>query len=130
MAGFKRFMMIEASLLFAFGTLLVLNPDFAGVRWPWQLNPLDARIIAAWFLGWAAWSLTLAFAEDWDEVRIAAQVNIIFGVAVVATVLIFLSLFDFTRFTSHFFAWATAVLTLVMCYYYWRHEKARPSPPA
>ena len=127
MPGLKRFLMIEASLLLAFGSLLVLNPDFAGVRWPWQLNPLDARIIAAWFLGWAVWSVTIAFASDWDEIRMAAQVNIIFGVALIVIVLVSLQLFDFSRVTSHFFAWVVAVLTLGMTYFYWRQERARPA---
>jgi hypothetical protein len=125
--GLKRFLMIEASLLLAFGSLLVLNPDFASIRWPWQLNQLDARIIAAWFLGWAVWAVTMAFASDWDEIRMAAQVNIIFGVALIVIMLASLQLFDFSRVTSHFFGWAVAVLTLVMSYFYWRQERARPA---
>ena len=125
--GFKPFLMLEASLLLAFGSLLVLNPDFAKIRWPWELNPLDARIVAAWFLGWATWAVTMAFAADWDEIRMAAQVNILFGVALIVAVLLSLSLFDFTRVTSHFFAWGVAVLTVVMTYFYWRQERARPA---
>ena len=27
------------------GLLIVVNPEFAATRWPWELNPLDARIV-------------------------------------------------------------------------------------
>ena len=130
MPGLQRFMMIEASLLLTFGSLLVLNPDFANVRWPWQLNPLDARIIAAWFLGWAVWSVSMAFASDWDEIRTAAQLNMLFGVVLILISVLSLPLFDLTRFASHYFIWAIVVLTLVMAYFYWRQERARPDPAA
>lgn len=128
--GFKRFLMLEASLLITFGALLVLNPDFAGKRWPWELNALDARIVAAWFLGWAAWTISMAFASDWDEVRMAARANIVFGLALLAIIAAFLPLFDFNRFPTYMFAIGTVLLTLAMGYFYWRHEKARPTPAA
>ena len=67
----------------------------------------------------------MAFASDWDEIRIAAQVNILFGVALIGTILAFLPLFDYTRLPSHFYGWAIAVLTLAMVFCYWRQERAR-----
>ncbi len=123
--GFKVFLVIEASLLAAFGSLLVINPEFAGIRWPWELNPLDARIAAAWILAWAVWAGTMAFANDWDEIRMAAQVNILYGVALFGTILAFQSVFDPNRPTNHFYGWFVTVLTLVMAIFYWRQERTR-----
>ncbi len=123
--GFKLFLIFEASLLVAFGSLLVINPEFASRRWPWELNPLDARIIAAWFLGWATWAGTMAFADGWDEIRMAAQVNLVFGAALLVTNFVFLSSFDFTRPNSHFYGWVIAVLTAGVAYFYWRQERER-----
>ena len=71
------------------GLLLVINPEFAATRWAWELNPLDARMVAAWFLGWAVWLGTMAFALDWDEVRRAVQLFLLNGVALLATVVVF-----------------------------------------
>jgi hypothetical protein len=52
---FKRFLVLVTGLLLMNGLLLVINPEFAATRWAWELNPLDARIVAAWFLGWSVW---------------------------------------------------------------------------
>src|SRR4029453_895074 len=66
---FRGFLIAAVGLLLSDGLLLVINPEFAAQRWPWELNPFDARIIAAWFLGWAVWLATMAFASDWTEKR-------------------------------------------------------------
>lgn len=128
--AFKLFLIVEATLLFAFGAILIINPDFANRRWPWELDPLDARIIAAWFWGWSVWAGTMAFAYDWDEIRAAAQVNMVFGLALLGTVLVFQPLFDPTRITSHSYGWGVALVTLVMAFFYWRQERARQSARA
>ncbi len=121
---FRGFLIAETAILLTFGLLLVLNPEFADLRWPWQLNPLDARIIAAWFLGWATWAGTMAFASDWDEIRLGAGLNILFGVALIATFIFFFPLFDFTRVTTGVYMGGTVVLTLGMLFFAWRQERA------
>lgn len=122
--SFRRFLIAETAILLTFGLLLLLNPRFADLRFPWQLNPLDAQIIAAWFLGWAAWAGTMAFARDWDEIRIPARLNILFGLAVTATIIAFWGLFDFTRVTTNGYIGGTIILTVVMLFFYWRQELA------
>ena len=64
---FKVFLVFVAGLLLMFGLLILINPEFAALRWAWELNPLDARMASAWFLGWGVWCATMAFARDWDE---------------------------------------------------------------
>ena len=86
---FKRLLVFLTGLLLMHGLLLVVNPEFAATRWPWELNPLDARMVAAWFLGWSVWCGTMAFARDWDEIRRGIQLFILNGVALLATVVVF-----------------------------------------
>ena len=85
----KYALILVAGVLFMDGLLLLINPEFAATRWPWELNPLDARIVAAWFLGWATWAATMAFAHDWDEIRTAIQLFILNGAALLVTALVF-----------------------------------------
>lgn len=86
---FRGFLVFVTGLLLMFGLLLVINPEFAAKRWPWELNPLDARIVAAWFLGWSFWCGTMAFARDWDEIRAPAALFILNLVALVGTLIVF-----------------------------------------
>jgi hypothetical protein len=86
---FKAFLVFVTGLSLMFGLLLVINPEFAANRWPWELNPLDARIVAAWFLGWSFWCGTMAFARDWDEIRAPAALFILNLVALVGTLIVF-----------------------------------------
>ncbi len=126
---FVRFLMFAAGVLAMFGLLLLINPEFAAARWPWPLNPFDARIASAWMLGWAVWAGTMAFAHDWDEIRVAAALGILNGLTLLVASLASLSLFDSPR-TGSYLA-ALVVLTAGMAIFYWRQERARPrgSPP-
>ncbi|HZQ10001.1 MAG TPA: hypothetical protein VFD70_25720 [Anaerolineae bacterium] len=122
--GMTWMLILEVMILFPFGAILILNPTFADLRWPWALNPLDAQIIAAWFLGWAAWAGTMAFARDWDEIRTGVRVNLLWGAALIATFIAFFSELDFTRVTTYGYVGGTVILTLVMLFFYWRQERA------
>jgi hypothetical protein len=125
---FRRFLVFEAGILLMMGLLLVINPEFAAARWPWELNPLDARMVAAWFLGWSAWTGTMAFAEDWDEIRLAARLNIINGLALSATIVVLFSSFDFTPARAHpfFYILGVLVFTIGMLAFHVLQERRRP----
>jgi len=58
--------------------LLFISPAFANTRWPWELNPFDARIMSAWFAGGAVWSITMYFMKDWAEVKIGVRAILLF----------------------------------------------------
>jgi hypothetical protein len=126
----KGFLVFLTGLLLMLGLLLVINPEFAANRWPWELNPLDARICAAWFLGWSVWCGTMAFATDWDEIRRASQLLILNGVALVVTVVVFRDEFIPGRSTLFGFGGALFVLTLAMIGLYVWQERRRPEPYA
>ena len=86
---FRVFLIALTGVLLTNGLTLIINPAFANTRWPWELNPLDARIIAAWFMGWAVWVATMAFADDWDEIRLPAALFVLNGVALIGTFVAF-----------------------------------------
>jgi hypothetical protein len=126
---FRRFLVAEAGILLMMGLLLVINPEFAANRWPWELNPLDARMVAAWFLGWSAWTGTMAFAQDWDEIRLAARLNILNGIALMATIAVLYPSFDFRPGRAHpyFYIVGVIVLTLGMIVFHVLQERRRPA---
>ncbi len=122
--GFVRFLMIESGILFIFAALLIINPEFAGLRWPWELNPLDARMAAAWMAGWSVWTASMAFARDWHAVRVGAALNILNGVALfVASVM---SYGEFTSPRTNGYIIFLAAFTGLMAFFFWRQERAVP----
>lgn len=126
----KGFLILLTGLLLMNGLLLVINPEFAAARWPWELNPLDARMVAAWFLGWAIWAGTMAFARDWDEIRVASLLLMLTGVALFVTVLVFRDDLLPGRGTVIGYGGFLAVATLVMAALYLVQERRRPPAPA
>jgi hypothetical protein len=128
---FRGFLVVETGFMLLIGLLLLINPEFAANRWPWELNPLDARIVAAWFLGWSAWAGTMAFARDWDEIRLAARLNILNGLAVSATILVLYPSFDVSPGRAHPVLYISGVggLTLGMFVFHVLQERRRPALP-
>jgi hypothetical protein len=127
---FKPFLVFVTGIFLMNGLLIVVNPEFAATRWPWELNPLDARIAGAWFLGWSVWCGTMAFALDWDEIRRAVQLFILNGVALLATAVIFRDDFLPGRGTPYGYVGGLFVLTLVMAAFFVVQERRRPEPYA
>jgi hypothetical protein len=127
LSGLRTFLIVEAGAMFTFGALLVINPEFLATRWPWSLvdNALDARIIAAWFLGWATWAGAMAYCRDWDEIRIGVLLNIVFGLALIGTFIAFGPLFDFSKRQTGAYVIVTVAFTALLLYYFWRQERAR-----
>ena len=124
----KPFLVFTAGMLLLNGLLIVANPEFAATRWAWELNPLDARIAGAWFLGWATWCGTMAFALDWDEIRRAAQLFLVNTVALLATVVVFRDGLLAGRSTPWGYVAGLVVLTIVMAGFYVIQERRRPAP--
>ena len=110
---FRWFMIATVGLLLSDGLMLVINPEFAALRWPWELNPLDARISAAWFLGWAVWLATMAFARDWTEIRLPSMLFVLNGSALIATFVFFQDEFRDIH-TVGAYEWGVIILTVLM----------------
>ena len=126
----KGFFVLLTGVLLMHGLLLVINPEFAATRWAWELNPLDARMVAAWFLGWAVWLGTMAFALDWDEVRRAVQLFLLNGVALLATVVVFRDDFVPGKNLVIGYGGDLALMTGIMLVLYVVQERRRPAPYA
>ncbi len=124
----KAFLVFVTGILLMNGLLIVVNPEFAVQRWPWELNPLDARIVGAWFLGWAFWAGTMAFAADWDEIKRACQLFVFNGVVLFVAALVFRDEFLPGRGTVQGYAGGLLILTLVMTALYLLQERRRPAP--
>jgi len=123
----KRFLVFMTGILLMNGLMIVVNPEFAVRRWPWELNPLDARMVGAWFLGWATWCGTMAFATDWDEIRRACQLFILNGTVLFVAAVVFRDDFLAGRGTVAGYMGALVLMTLVMSGLFLLQERARPA---
>ena len=123
----KAFLVLLTGTLLLNGLLIVANPEFAATRWAWELNPLDARIAGAWFLGWSVWAGTMAFALDWDEIRRGIQLFLVNGVALLVTVVVFRDGFLPDRGTPYGYIAALLGLTIVGAGFYVLQERRRPA---
>lgn len=126
----RRLLIFEVGVFLLFGGLLIVNPQWLDLRWPWRLTEFDARIIAAWFMGWAVWAGTMAMAVDWDEVRLAAALQILLGVSLTAILIAFRPEFNFARTPTQTYAGGVVVLTLAMIGFFWLQERRRPNKRA
>ena len=68
----------------ALWAMLFFSPEFANSRWPWALNPFDARIMSAWFAGSSVWALTMYFLKDWAEVKVGVRALLFFILGLLA----------------------------------------------
>jgi hypothetical protein len=107
---------VTTGLLLSDGLLLIINPEFTALRWPWELNSLDARIMAAWFVGWAVWLGAMAYARDWIEIRLPSLLFVLNGVALVAVNLAFGGEFR-PGGTAGAYQWGIAALTVVTAFF-------------
>jgi hypothetical protein len=121
----RRLLIFEVAVLGLFGLFLIVNPTWLDLRWPWALTEFDARIIAAWFLGWATWAGSLVLATDWEDARRGIQLNILFGAAICTTLVVFRTQFDFSRMPTTAYALGAVLLTLGLGFFYWQQERSR-----
>ena len=113
----------------AFWALLFFTPDFASSRWPWELNPFDARIMSAWFAGVSVWSITMYFMKDWAEVKMGVRAILLFLVGLLAVWLIASSRYPLNHTGIAERQAVVYVLSLVvmvawLSFAYWKQERA------
>jgi hypothetical protein len=113
----------------ALWALFFITPEFANLRWPWALNPFDARIMSAWFAGAAVWSVTMYFMKDWAEVKMGVRAILLFLSGLLA-IWIFASArypLNDTEIASRQ-GWVYGLSLLVMIawllFAYWKQERA------
>ncbi len=106
--------------------LLFFNPEFANMRWPWELNPFDARIMAAWPAACAVWSLTMYEMKDWAEVKIGVRAILLFVLSLFIIWVITFHSYDPVRKNGLTFGVGTGLLSAALIYTYWKQQTSRP----
>jgi hypothetical protein len=76
----RALLAVEAIVMLSAGAMLLVDPQWVGGGWPWQLTPLTGRAIGAWLvaLGFAAaWAIG---ERDVRRLRTAATTFVVLGV--------------------------------------------------
>ena len=107
------------------GALLFFNPEFANQRWPWELNPFDARIMAAWPAATAAWAFTMHEMKDWAEAKIGVRAILLFVLALFVIWIFTYPSYDPSRHNGLTFGIGTGLLSAALIYAYWKQESAQ-----
>jgi len=126
--GLKNTLVVIYITTFAIGGLLVIHPAFMDTRWPWPLDPFNARVIAAWPSACAAWALTMYFSKDWAEIKPGVQMLFVYAAALFAVWLFTFPGYDHTRANGITFGVFTGIIALLLTYFYWRQE-SQPRQP-
>jgi hypothetical protein len=123
--GLKRLLLVGFVVGVSLGLLLFINPAFMDTRWPWALDPFDARIMAAFPILAGLWALHGYLAADWAEIRPAIIAMLAFNVALFGVWLYNLPRFEPGRVNMVQFGVITAAFSLSLGYYFVRQERAR-----
>jgi hypothetical protein len=107
------------------GALLEINPAFMNTRWPWTLDPFDARVMAAWMAGSGVWAATMYFAKDWVEIKTGVQSLILYAVALFVLWSITFTSYDPARNNRLTMGVAAGAAALALGYSYWKQERSR-----
>jgi len=105
--------------------LLFINPEFMDSRWPWPLDPFDARIMAAWPAACALWAATMYFQKDWAEIKMGVQSLVVYSGSLFVVWAITFGQYDPARHNRWAYGLLTGAFSLVLVYFYRRHEQAR-----
>jgi len=105
--------------------VLFINPQLAETRWPWLLDPFNARIMAAWPAACAVWAATMYFRKDWVEIKMGVQGLILYIAGLFVVWLITLSQYDMARKNVLQYGIISGVMTVLLLFFYYRQEVAR-----
>ena len=106
--------------------LWFINPEFANTRWPWTLDPFNARVMAAWPAACGAWAATMYFGKDWAEVKMGVQTLIIYAAALFVVWLFTFSQYKPSLSTGLTYGIVCGLVAAALAFLYWRQEVARP----
>jgi hypothetical protein len=123
--GLKRVAAVGLVVSVIIGGLLFINPRFLDTRWPWPLDPFDARIMAAFFALAALWCVEVYFGENWGEVRLAGLGLAIIAVSNFIVWLVMLPQLDPSRNNIYTYGITYAIFAVLLIYYFARQERQR-----
>jgi hypothetical protein len=105
--------------------MLFLHPELMAGIWPWQINPLTARVIAGLFVLPGVLWLAVANEPRWTAARIPLQAHILSLIFVVAAIIFAWNDLDKSRFTTWIFLTVTVFLFFAIPLVYQSMEKKR-----
>lgn len=114
----------------AMWALFFFTPAFANIRWAWELNTFDSRIMSAWFAGSAVWSITMYFMKDWAEVKMGVRALTFLvlgwlGVWIYGSSRYPLNNTDIASRQGWAYGICLAIISVWLLYAYWKQEQAR-----
>ena len=114
----------------AFWAVLFIWPEFANTRWPWELNPFDARVMSAWFAGSSIWAVTMYFMEDWAEVKMGVRAILFFILGLIGVWLIASPRYELNQTAIAARQGLVYIVSLLLIaswllFAYWKQEQAR-----
>lgn len=123
--GLKRVAGLGLVVAVALAGLMFINPQFMNTRWPWPLDPFNARIMAAFLLLAAGWCRDVYFAEQWAEIKRAVLGLAIYAASNFALWLVIFPQFDPRRNNGLTYGIAFGVFAVLLVYYYFRQERLK-----
>ena len=124
LTGLQRVSVVGLVVCVVLAGTAFLNPQFLNTRWPWELDPFNARIMAAFFTLIGMWCLEVYQAEWWGEVRMAVFGLLLFTASNFGAWLVMLPGLDPARKNIYIYGIATAVFSILLAYYIYRQEQA------
>jgi hypothetical protein len=126
MVGLKLVLLFGLLVSITIGSLAFINPQFLDTRWPWPLDPFDARVMAAFLALTAVWCLTAYQAPNWGEVRLAVLGLSIYAVSnFIAWLVMLPGLLEMGRENVITYGIGFGFFSLATIYYLWKQERAR-----
>jgi len=122
----KRMLAVVYVMGITGAAFLFINPAFADTRWPWSIDPFDARILAAWPAAVAVWAATMYFAKDWAEIKMGMQMLILYITSLFIAWAFMFPQFGPGRYNKITLGVATGLVAALLIFFYWRQEAARP----
>ncbi len=101
---------------------LFINPQFATTRWPWDLQPFNARVMAAWPAACGVWAITMYYMKDWAEIKMGIQTLILYTGALFVVWIFTFSQYKTDLFTGPAFGVFSGLAAAVLGFLYWRQE--------
>jgi hypothetical protein len=121
--GLKRLLAFGLVVCITLGSIAFINPQFLDTRWPWVLDPFDARIMAAFLALNALFCVTVYFAQDWGEIRLAVLGLTLYAVSNFIIWLVILPQLDPARKNIYTYGIVTGLFSVLLIYYYWKQER-------
>jgi hypothetical protein len=102
------------------GSVMFLLPVQAQPLWPWTMSPVNVRLIGAFFVGAALYSLWGRRQKTWETIRPTMALYATFATSALVASFIHFNLFNPARVTTWVFVALYAFVGAGGCYFLWR----------